>query len=397
MKEMKQALEGLKVIELGNILAGPWCGTMMADFGADVVKVEPPKTGDLMRNMGRIKDLWYAVEGRNKRNITLDLKTAKGKELLTKLMEGADILIENFRPGVFAKLGFSWERLQEINPRLVYVCSSGYGQTGPESHKPGFDRIGLALGGFLEITGYPETAPVKPGISVADFYTAMFGCMGAMFAVYSRDVLGTGKGQKIDCCLTESVLRLQESILAEYSYDGAVRTRIGNGTTVTVPSGHFLTGDGKYLVLSVTGEKLFRKFCEAIGKPELIEKPEYATGPGRTERREEINAIAAAWASEHTIKECLAALGDEVPCCPVYNVADILEDEQFKSRGAIIEVPTEKFGVLKMQNVTPKMSGTPGEVRWAGAPLGHFNREILCGRLGLTEQEYAQLESEGII
>lgn len=350
-----------------------------------------------MRNMGRIKDMWYAVEGRNKRCVTLNLKSEKGKEMLTDLIKDADILIENFRPGVFKRLGFTWESLHALNPRLVYVTSSGYGQTGPNSHKPGFDRIGLALGGFLEITGFPGEPPVKPGISVADFYTAMFACMGAMFAIYNRDVVGTGEGQMIDCCLTESMLRLQESIIAEYSYDGTIRTRIGNGTLVTVPSGHFLTKDGKYLVLSVSGDKLFKQWCESIGRPELAEVEDYKTGAGRTANREEINAICAEWAREHTIEECLEVLGDDIPNCPVYNVADIMQDEHFKARNAIVDVDTEQFGTLKMQNCVPKMYGTPGEIKWAGAPLGKFNEEVYGEKLGLTPEDLAKLKEEGVI
>lgn len=391
-----QALEGLKVVEVGNILAGPWCGTLMADFGAEVIKVEPPKVGDLMRGMGRVKDLWYAVEGRNKKNITLNLKEEKGKQILRDLIKDADVLIENFRPGVFKRLGFTWETLQELNPGLVYVCSSGYGQTGPESHKPGFDRIGLARGGFLEVTGFPGEPPIKPGLSVADFYTALFACVGAMFAIYSRDVVGIGKGQMVDCTLIESTLRIQESIIAEYSYDGSVRTRIGNGTDVTVPSGHFLTKDDRYLVLTVSGDKLFNKFCEAAGMPELADKPEYATGPLRTAHRDEINTIAAKWARGHTIDECMEALGDEVPNCKVYNVADIMNDPQFKARNAIIKVATEQFGEISMQGVTPVMMGTPGEVRWAGATLGKFNNEIYS-KLGYTVEQMRAMEQDGII
>jgi len=393
----KQALEGLKVLEVGNILAGPWCSTLMADFGAEVIKVEPPKVGDLMRGMGRIKDLWYSVENRNKKNITINLKSDIGKELFEKLIKDSDILVENFRPGVFARLGFTWEKLQEINPRLVYVCSSGYGQTGPNAKKPGFDRIGLALGGFLEITGEAGGPPIKPGISVADFYTAMFACIGAMFAIYNRDVIGTGKGQMIDCCLTESTLRLQESIIAEYSYDGSVRTRIGNGTFVTIPSGHFLTSDEKWVVLSISGDKLFTTWAEAVGRTDMITNTEYNNPQGRQRNREEINQIAEDWIKLHTADECLEKFGDQIPCAKVYNVEDILKDEHFKARNAIIDVATEQFGTIKMQNVTPKMSGTPGEVKWAGASLGKYNYEIFKEKLGLNEEEIAKLEADGVI
>ena len=393
----RQALEGLKVVEVGNIIAGPWCASMMADFGARVIKVEQPGTGDMIRGMGRIKDLWYTIEARNKRNVTLNLKEEKGKEILWKLIEDADVLVENFRPGVFKKLGFSWEEMHRRNPRLIYMVASGYGTTGPYAHKPGFDRMGLALGGFLEVTGYPDTPPVKPGISVADFYTAMFGCMAVMFAIYDRDINGSGEGQMIDCCLTESVIRLQESIIAEYSIDGTIRTRIGNGTTVTVPSGHFLTKDGRYLALSVSGDKLYRLCMEKIGRPDMNEVEEYKTGQGRTAHREEINKVFADWALEHTIDECLETLGDDIPNCRIYNAADIVKDPQFAFRNDIVEIDTPKFGKIKMQNVTPKMSATPGEIRWVGGELGQFNREVYHDLLGYSDEEIRQFEKDGVI
>jgi crotonobetainyl-CoA:carnitine CoA-transferase CaiB-like acyl-CoA transferase len=394
---MKQALEGLKVVELGNILAGPFCGTILADFGAEVIKVEPPGVGDLMRGMGRIPDIWFAVEARNKKNITLDIRNQRGKQLLTELLRDADIVIENFRPGVFAKLGFSWERLQEINPRLIYVCSSGYGQTGPYSRRPSLDRIGLATGGLLHITGFPDGAPIKPGVSVADFMTAMFGCIGAMFAVYSRDVLGTGKGQMIDCCLSETVLRFQESVIAEYSYDGEIRERIGNAALVTSPAGHFLTKDNQYLILTVVGDKVFSQFAKAINREDLLDNPKYNNAKGRMDYRDELNQIAADWAQLHSLDECLSLLGDEVPCSKVFNVVDIMNFEQFKFREDIIKVATKQFGTISMQNVVPKLSGTPGKVNWAGEELGRFNKEIFCDRLGLSPQELEQLKADGVI
>ena len=394
---LKQALEGLKVVEVGNILAGPFAGTMLADFGAEVIKVEPPKLGDLMRNMGRIKDLWFAVEGRNKKSVTLNLKAKRGKELLIELVKDADILIENFRPGVFEKLGFTWEMLHELNPKLVFFSASGYGQTGPCSHKPGFDRIGLALGGFLHVTGFPGQPPIKPGVSVADFMTAMFGVIGIMFAVYNRDVIGTGVGQRIDGCLTETTLRMMESIIAEYSYDGTIRNRMGNGTTVTIPSGHFLTKDDEYLVFTVSGDKLFAQFANAIGREDLLQSEEYSTAKGRMKNLEEINKIAADWARAHTIDECMAALGDEVPNCKVYTAADIVKDPHFAAREALITVPTKKFGDIRMQGITPKLSGTPGEVKWAGPELGSNNDEIYCGKLKLSKEDLQKMEADGVI
>jgi crotonobetainyl-CoA:carnitine CoA-transferase CaiB-like acyl-CoA transferase len=394
---MKQALEGLKVIEVGHILAGPFCGTLLADFGAQVIKVEPLGEGDLSRNMGRIKDLWFAVEGRNKKTISLNLKAPKGKQLLMDLLKDADVLIENFRPGVFAKLGFTWEGLHEHNPRLIYMSASGYGQTGPYSHKPGFDRIGLALGGMSHVTGFPDGPPIKPGLSVADFYTALFGVMGIMFSVYHRDVVGSGKGQRVDCCLTESVLRIMESIIAEYSYDGFVRNRVGNGTLVTIPSGHFLTKDNQYLVLTVAGDKVFADFAKAINRPDLLENSEYSTAKGRMKNRDEINQIAEDWVKEHSIEECLRAFGDDVPCCKVYTVEDIVTDPHFADRNMIVKVPTDKFGEIMMQGIVPKLSATPGAVKWAGPAIGQYNEEVFCGLLGIKPEEYEELKAEGIV
>lgn len=393
----RQALEGLKVVEVGNILAGPWCGSMLADFGARVIKVEPPKTGDLMRGMGRIKNLWFSVESRNKQNVTLNLKSDEGKKILWQLIEDADVLIENFRPGVFEKLGFSWEEMHRRNPRLIYTVASGYGRTGPYAPRPGFDRMGLAMGGFLEVTGYPDTPPVKPGISVADFYTAMFSCMAVMFAIYDRDINGNGEGQMIDCALTESVLRLQESIIAEYSYDGAIRTRIGNGTTVTVPAGHFKTKDSKYLAVSITGDKLYQLCMTKIGRQDMIDNPNYQSTIDRAAHREEINDEFAKWALEHTLEDCLAILGEDIPSSPIYTVEDIMKDPQFAFRNDIVEVETEQFGKIKMQNVCPKMSATPGEIKWPGQPLGKFNRAVYGDLLGYTEEQLAKLEADGVI
>lgn len=394
---MANALEGLKVVEVGNILAGPFAGTLLADFGAEVIKVEPPKIGDLARNMGRIKDMWFQVEGRNKKTVSMNLKDPKAKEMLKELLKDADVLIENFRPGVFSKMGFTWEMLHELNPRLIFMSSSGFGQTGPYSHKPGFDRIGLAMGGLLHVSGFPDGPPIKPGLSVADFMTAMFGVIGIMFAVYNRDVIGTGQGQRIDCCLTESTLRILESIIAEYSYEGFVRNRVGNGTLVTIPSGHFLTKDNEYLVLSVAGDKVFELFAKGIGRPDLLESEEYNTAAGRMRNRDEINQLAEDWAREHTIDECLEALGDDVPNCKVYTVEDILKDLHFKERNMIIDVESKKFGKIKMQGIVPKMSGTPGEVKWAGPAIGEYNEEIYCGRLGVSKEELEKMKADGVI
>lgn len=392
----EQALAGLRVIDIGNIVAGPWASTILADFGADVIKVEPP-TGDLIRGMGRIKNMWYCVEDRNKRCVTLNLKTPEGTKILEDLLRTADILVENFRPGVFARLGFSWARIQEINPRLVYVCCSGYGQTGPKAHKPGVDRIGLAEGGVLAVTGEPDGAPMRVGIAAADYATAMFAALGAMFAVYSRDIGGTGKGQMIDCALTDSMIRWQESIIAEYSYDGTIRQRMGNEAPTSLPCGHFKTKDDEYFVMSAAGVKQFGDWCTAIGRGDLLENPRYSTVEARGKVRAEVQTIASDWVRAHTIEECLEVLDGVIPCCKVFNVADILKDEQANLREMIIDVPTEEFGVVKMQGIVPKMSGTPGKVNWGGKSIGAFNEEVYSSVLGMSEAQIAALREKGVI
>ncbi len=393
----EQALEGIRVLDLGNIIAGPWAGTILADFGADVIKIERPGDGDMLRGMGRYRDLWFTVDGRNKRTVTLNLKTEKGKEILTELMKKSDILIQNFRPGTFERIGFDWEKIHDINPRLIYVCVSGYGQTGPKSGKPGFDRMGLAEGGTLEVTGEAGRAPIKSGLSLGDFSTAMMACIGALMALHYRDI--TGEGQMIDACRTETMVRMQESIIAEYSYDGSIRTRMGNGTTITMPSGHFLTKDGKYLCISVSGDKLFNTWAEKIGREDLITDPRYCCQAQRMipENRDALNVICAQWALEHTIDECLSVLGDDVPCAKVFNVVDIVNDPQYKYRNMILDVPTEEFGTIKMQGIVPKLSETPGKVRWPGKSLGYFNEEVYGELLNMTEEDLNILKNEGVI
>ncbi|MGL5514140.1 MAG: CaiB/BaiF CoA transferase family protein, partial [Sporomusa sp.] len=246
-------------------------------------------------------------------------------------------------------------------------------------------------------SGFPDGPPIKPGLSVADFMTAMFGVIGIMFAVYNRDVIGTGQGQRVDCCLTESTLRIMESIIAEYSYEGFIRNRVGNGTLITIPSGHFLTKDDQYLVLSVAGDKVFELFAKGIGRSDLLESEEYSTAAGRMRNRDEINQIAEDWARVHTIDECLEALGDDVPNCKVYTAEDILKDPHFKERNMIIDIDTPKFGQIKMQGIVPKLSGTPGEVNWAGPAIGEYTEEIYRGRLGMSKEEIDKLKADGVI
>jgi len=393
---MAEALAGLKVVDLGQVIAGPFCAQILGEFGAEVIKIEPPHNGDSLRAMSDVKDLWFCLKGRNKKCITLDLKKEKGKELFKKIIKDADILVENFRPGTLEKLGFSWDVLQSINEKLIKVSISGYGQTGPKKDKPGYDRIGVALGGLSYITGLKDGPPIKPGTGIGDYLTGLFAALGAMFAVYYRDACGGKVGQVIDVALYESVFRTMESTVLDYSYSGTIRERNGNRHPATIPSGHYQTKDGKWLVLAVGSDKLFNTFTQLIGKPELAEDPRFATQMARRTYREDIEAITQEWAAQHNLQECLDILGDNVACSAIYTIEDIFKDAQFKARDNILEFEDERFGKISMQNVVPKLSLTPGKVKWAGPSLGYHNKEYYK-ELGLSEFEIEQLKKEGII
>jgi crotonobetainyl-CoA:carnitine CoA-transferase CaiB-like acyl-CoA transferase len=394
---MNDALRGLKVIEVAHALAGPFCGVLMADFGADVIKVESPDSGDMMRSTGRIEGLWFCVENRNKKCITLNLKVQKGKEILSKLLGNADILLQNFRPGVLEKLGFSWAKLQKINPRLILVNISGYGQSGPYVNRPAFDRIGMALGGLSHVTGFPDGPPIRPGLALTDYMSGMFGAIGAMFAVYSRDVVGTGKGQIVDASLYESVLRIMETAVVEYGYDGVIKGRTGNAHMATIPSGHYLTKDNQYVALAVAGDNLFATFADVIGRPELKYDDKFKTATGRFKNRAELEEITEKWAKDHTIDECINILGEEIPCSKIYNVEDMFKDPHLAFRNNILKIGTKIFGEIYMQGIVPKLSGTPGEVKWAGLPNGSSNEEVFINELKMTKNELEKLKAEGII
>ena len=394
---MKAALDGLKVVELGNAVSAPFCSALMADFGADVIKIETPGTGDMLRGMGNVKDLWYAVENRNKKCVTLNLKTDEGKDIMHRLLAEADIFVENFRPGALARLGFDWETLHEKYPRLIMASISGYGQTGPYSKKPGFDRLGVAMGGLTYLTGLPESEPIRPGFSIADYTTGAYALIGVLIAVYNRDVQGTGIGQHIDASLYESILRMNETNIVDYGYKGLVRQRTGNSHPSTIPGGNFLTKDGKYLVLACGGEKLFKLFATKIGREDMLSDERYSTAEARISNRAEINGIAADWVNQHTLEECQEIFGDDVPNGAVYSVKEIYEDPHIRFREDLVTVNTEKFGDITMQGIYPKLSETPGEVKWAGEALGKFNSEVYGEMLGFSEEELAALKEKGVI
>lgn len=394
---MESALKGLRVIDMGHVVAGPFCAALFADFGADVIKLETPGRGDEYRYMGQTAGTSFAVEGRNKRAITLNLRTKKGKELLRELLRSTDILIQNYRPGTMEKLGFGWEELQKINKKLILVSISGFGQTGPYSQNPGYDSIGMAVGGLIYVTGDPNGAPMRPGLVVGDYVTGLMAAVGTMFAVYYRDVVGTGIGQHVDASLYESVFRMMESTAVEYSISGKVRERIGNGHRATVPSGNFQTKDNKWLTISVGNNSLFKAFVDCIGRSDLLEHKQYSTAIERANNREEIENIARKWIYEHSLQDCMEVFGGKIPCAPIYSIADIFNDSHYKERNAIIEIVDKNFGKISMQNAFPKLSITPGMVKWSAPELGEHNAEVYKELFGFDEETINILKTEGVV
>lgn len=392
------ALSGIKVLELGQVVAAPFCGALLADFGADVIKVES-LTGDTLRKMGPQHDgrgLWFNVENRNKRVIALNLKSEEGKEILTKLIKQADVMTENFRPGVLAKLGFPGEKIKAINPRIILARMSGYGQTGPYRDMAGYDRVGVGMGGLTYITGFKDMPPLKPGVSVSDYLVGFSAAFGIMTAIYDRDIKGSGQGQEIDIGLFEPIFRILEFTALNYNLTGCIRERSGNTFVATVPSGHFQTKDGKWLSLAVGNDKLFTVFANLIGRKDWLERPEYKTQVQRQGNRKEIDDYTEKWISEHTSEECFKILGHGVPMGPINDIASIFTDPQFAARKDIVEVKDDLWGTVKMQGIVPKLSRTPGEVKWIGPDLGTDTREVLR-QLGYLDNAIDTLQEKGVI
>ncbi len=394
-------LARLRVLDLGTRIGAPFAATLLADFGADVIKIELPGEGDFMRSIGPFVgdySLFWAVEGRGKRAITLDVRTARGRELFLRLAEHADVVVENFRPGTLEKWGIGYDALAAANPRIVLARVSVYGQTGPYRLRPGLDRNGIALGGLLYITGYPDRPPVRPGIIIADYLTGVFNAFAIMLALYERDVVGGGRGQTVDLALYESVLRVMEHTIAAYDRLGLVREREGNRLKNSAPLDNWETKDGRYVCIVAAGDGLFPRLARAIGQPELPTDPRFRTLALRAEHADEINAIVAAWCRDHTAREIEDALAAaEVPFSLIYNVAEIVADPQVQARGNIVTVDDPVIGAVRMQGVYPTLSRTPGAIARGAPRLGEHNDEVYRGLLGLDDTTMDALRREGVI
>ena len=400
MSERQGPLADLRVVEMGQLLAGPFCGQMLADFGAEVVKLEQPGQGDPMRVWGREKphglSLWWPVVARGKKSVTVDARTPEGQAIVRDLVARADILVENFRPGTMERWGLGWEELSAINPRLVMVRVTGFGQTGPYAKRAGYGAIGEAMGGLRYVVGDPATPPSRMGISIGDELAALHAALGAVMAIHARE--RTGRGQVVDSAIYEAVLNMMESLVTEHVAAGYTRERTGAILPNVAPSNVYPTADGKLLLIAANQDTVFARLAEAMGRPELASDERYATHSARGARQGELDELIGAWTATVPLGELEALLEENgVPCGLIYTAADMLEDEHFAAREAIVEVPHPEFGSLRMQNVAPRLSETPGAVRHAGPALGQHNDEVLGGLLGLAEDVRADYRERGIV
>ena len=393
-------LKGLRVLDAGNMIAGPLAATQLADFGAEVIKIELPGIGDSMRHWSPMKDgrsLWWKVIGRNKRLITLALSRPRGQELFKELVRDTDILIENFRPGTFERWGLGFAELSRINPRLVMVRVSGFGQSGPYSKRGGYGTIAEAFSGVPSFTGFPDRPPTLPGFPLADSVAATFSAMSAMFAVYNRDH-GDGLGQEIDVSLYEPLFRLVESQVIGFDQLGIVKQRQGNRLSEDSPRNTYLTRDGRWIGISASSQRTFERLAESMGMPGLITDPRFVDNTSRCENDVALDDIIAAWFKQ---RDCDALMQlfekAEVVAGPVLDIRDIVKDPHYLARENIVSVPDDDFGSVRMQGVVPKFSNTPGEVRHSGGALGADNAAVFKHQLGLTEAQFEELGREGII
>ena len=360
-------LTGLRVLDLSQVMAGPFCCMLLGDMGADVIKVEPPGVGDQTRkSMGfRMKgedSPGFLALNRNKRSITLDLKTEAGQRVLHRLVETADILVENSRPGVTKKLGADYETLSKINPRLIYASISGFGQTGPYSKRAGFGAIGESMGGIRHLTGYPGMAPTRVGISLGDSLAAMYAVIGILMALYHRDVK-QGGGQEIDVALYEAVFSLMESMVPEYDQHGVVRERTGSILPGIAPSNVYPTRDGKYAVIAANGDAIVQRLLKAMGREDLADDERFASNEARVRHMDFIDGLIGAWSAGMDLDTCLNVLNEHaIPAGPIYSIEDIFRDAQYQARDMILDVEHPEFGTLKVPGIVPKLSATPGAI-----------------------------------
>ena len=396
---MSGPLVGIRVLEIGALIAAPFAARLMAEFGAEVIKIETPGDGDPLRKWRKLHDgtsLWWYLQSRNKKSIALDLKSPDGLAIAKRLAASADVVIENLRPGALEKLGLGWEVLSAQNPKLTMVRISGYGQTGPYRDRPGFGAIGEAMGGIRYTTGDPASPPARVGVSLGDSLASLHAVIGALMSLL-RVKTGQGGGQVVDVSLVESVFNVMESLVPEYDMMGYVRTRTGGALPGISPSNTYPTGDGSYVVIAGNSDPIFRRLMRAAGRPELGEDPALRTNDGRVAQNAMLDEVITAWTSAHTVDEVLSALeAAEVPAGRIYAVDDIVRDPHYLARDMILPTTLPDGVEVKMPGISPKLSETPGVVRWSGPALGQHTDEVLA-ELGFEAAEVARLREAGAV
>ncbi len=396
-----QALQGCRVLDIATFLAGPFAATQLGEFGADVIKIELPGIGDATRRFGTMTEcgdsLPWLSESRNKKCITLDLRKPDGVSLLKRLVAQSDVLIENFQPGTMERWGLGWDVLHAVNPRLIMVRISGYGQTGPYKDRPGFGRIGNAFGGLSFLAGYPDRAPVTPGsATIPDYMAGLYGALGTLLALQAREK--TGEGQFVDIGLYEPIFRILDELAPAFAYKGYVRQRMGPGTVNVVPHSHYPTKDSRWIAIACTNDKIFGRLAEAMNRPELAGGDRWGTLAARERDRAVVDETVAAWTAAHNRSDLLEICAtSQVPAGPVYSIDEIFDDPHYAARENILRMNDPRMGELAVPNLVPKLSATPGKVNFLGSALGAHNDEIYRDLLGLSDTDLQRLKDAAVI
>ncbi|WP_342541342.1 CoA transferase [Heyndrickxia sp. FSL K6-6286] len=394
-------LEGIKILELGNIVAAPFAGKIFAEFGAEVIKVEEPTKGDPLRNwrvMYEDTSIWWHVQSRNKKSITVNLRDERGQKIIKKLVQKVDVVLENFKPGTLEKWGLGLKDLQAINPSIILTRISGYGQTGPYRHKPGFGSVAEAIGGLRYLTGYPELPPVRVGIAIGDLVAGLYAVIGTLMAIRAREKGVDNKGQLVDVALYESVFSLLEGILPEYNLAGIVRERTGTTLPGIAPSNTYECADGNHVVIGGNGDKIFQRLMKAIGREDIANDSKYATNQGRAANVKFIDDAIENWTKQYPLKMVQKILDDaSVPVGPIYGIKEIVNDEHYKTREMIKEVELHDGKKLLVPGIVPKLSETPGEIISNGPKLGEHNEDVFKEYMNFTFEDFKNLKEQGVI